>query len=157
MQRLGQIQSGFRQGKKKKRERELKELFPSKKGKKREHTPWTHKFVCLATHNQTSIPTTAIEKDVLISAGLGEKKIVFDNVECVAEEFRKILLDTFPKLKMVEDISFVNADPIVGRLKSCPQQLFLLQGHFSAVEETLVHTLGLYREILICHDVTTMT
>ena len=82
-----------------KRERELKELFPSKKGKKREHTPWTHKFVCLATHNQTSIPTTAIEKDVLISAGLGEKKIVFDNVECVAEEFRKILFDTFPKLK----------------------------------------------------------
>ena len=73
LQRPGQIRSGFRQSHGKiKREQGLKELFPTAK-KRKKYIPWTHRFVCLATHNQTSIPTTAVEKDVLISAGLGEK------------------------------------------------------------------------------------
>ena len=50
-------------------------------------SPWTHHFVCLGEVDKHTIPTTAREKDVLFSAGLGEKKVVFTNVDCNAEEF----------------------------------------------------------------------
>ena len=46
-----------------------------KKGKATaKRNTWTHCFVCLSRNDQTGIPTTATEKDYLISAGLGEKK-----------------------------------------------------------------------------------
>ena len=82
---------------------DISKLFPrgGKKfctqGKKRVST-WTHRFVCLCNHDQTGIPTTAWEKDTLLAAGLGEKKVVFEDVDCDAEVFRRVLLDTFPKL-----------------------------------------------------------
>ncbi len=35
---------------------------------------------------------------MLIEAGLGEKRITFQNVDCSTEEYRQQLLDEFPKL-----------------------------------------------------------
>ena len=59
-----------------KAEGEFKQLFPSSKKKgKRSTSTWSHKFVCLANHLQSSIPTTSREKDLLVSAGLGEKRV----------------------------------------------------------------------------------
>ena len=60
---------------------------------------WTHRFVCLAVCEQDIVPTTDREKDILLEAGLGEKKLVIDNVECSAEEFREALYQEFPKLR----------------------------------------------------------
>ena len=57
---------------------------------------WTQKFVCLSHCAQDIIPTTDAEKDTLLGAGLGEKKIVVQNVDCSGEEFRE---PAFPKLK----------------------------------------------------------
>ncbi len=62
-------------------------------------TSWTHRFVCLSRCNQETIPTTDREKDALLDAGLGEKKIVVLDVECAADEFRELLLQVFPKLQ----------------------------------------------------------
>ncbi len=77
-------------------------LFPQckKKGKHivKKRSSWTHRFVCLAYHGQTVIPTTAWQKDELISAGLGEKKVCFEDTDCDAETFKSTLFANFPKL-----------------------------------------------------------
>ena len=74
---------------------EMSSLFRRKKGKtvstKRSST-WTHRFVCLSRYDQSTIPTTAVEKDNLISAGLGEKKVIIEDADCNADKFREILL-----------------------------------------------------------------
>jgi hypothetical protein len=49
--------------------------------------------VCLAKCDANTIPTTTREKDALLSSGLGEKKIVFDNVDCNANEFKEVLFN----------------------------------------------------------------
>ena len=59
----------------------------------------TQKFVCLSHCAQDIIPTTDAEKDALLGAGLGEKKIVVENVDCSGEEFCELLHAAFPKLK----------------------------------------------------------
>ena len=60
---------------------------------------WTHKFFCLSRRDDTTIPTTDSEKNALLEAGLGERKIVFPDVDASAEEFRNILFEAFPKLQ----------------------------------------------------------
>ena len=66
---------------------------------------WKHKFVCLAYHDQTKIPTTDVEKDDLLCAGLGEKEIEFYNLEIGSDEFRELLYKHFRRLRMVEVFS----------------------------------------------------
>ncbi len=79
---------------------EMGRLFPQfKKGpKNKKRSTWTHKFVCLAKKDQHTIPTTAWEKDILITAGLGERKVTFDDVDCSADEFKQEIINAFPKL-----------------------------------------------------------
>ena len=60
---------------------------------------WTHQFVCLSERNQTTIPTTDREKDRLLEAGLGEKKVVISDVDVSVQGFREELYEAFPKLK----------------------------------------------------------
>ena len=67
------IREGKRQAK-----REVKKLFnhtPCAKRKRKDlgSVQWKHKFVCLAYRDQHRIPTTDVEKDDLLQAGLGEK------------------------------------------------------------------------------------
>ena len=66
---------------------------------KRAARTWMHKFVCLNRCAQDIIPTNDREKDALLEAGLGEKKIVIEDVDCSGEEFRELLHAAFPKLK----------------------------------------------------------
>ena len=84
-------------GEKRKLKSEIGKLFPQcKKAKK---FAWKHRFVCLAYCDQHKIPTTDVEKDDLLEAGLGEKVVEFPSLDATAEEFREVLYDVFPKLK----------------------------------------------------------
>ena len=104
MDNLAKVRSNFGQNNqtRSKRYSEVGKLFKSSKKLKmttRKITPWTHRFVCLSDCSQHYIPTTASQKDTLMSAGLGEKKIVFEDVDCSAEIFKDTLLQNYPKLK----------------------------------------------------------
>ena len=90
--RSGLTQSrGKGKGKNKFSEREeMVKWFPQFKVEDAEKKqPWTHHFVCLASCDQTTIPTMTWQKDQLLSAGLGEKKITFDDVSCNANYIQK--------------------------------------------------------------------
>ncbi len=84
--------------KKKRIRSEVASVFPSCK-KAKAKCAWKHRFICLARHDQTRIPTTDTEKDDLLEAGLGEKCIEFQSINIEGEEFREILYSTFPKLR----------------------------------------------------------
>lgn len=74
--------------------------------KKRKKTTYTHRFVCLNQCDQESIPTTDKEKDSLLEAGLGERKITIEDIDMNGEEFRGLLFQEFPKLKDGGGFSF---------------------------------------------------
>ena len=69
-----------------------------KKEGKRKRQTWKHKFFGLAYVGQTRVPTTEEEKDELFEAGLVEKEILFDELDLPAEEFKKVVLHSFPQL-----------------------------------------------------------
>ncbi len=75
---------------------ELANSFPCKKAKK---SAWKHRFVCLSRWDQQKIPTTDIEKDDLLEAGLGKKFIEFSSVDMNGEQFRDLLFSEYPKLR----------------------------------------------------------
>lgn len=54
----------------------------------------------LSCIGEARMPTTAIAKDTLLKAGLGEKIVEFLSLEMNAEEMRDILYEAFPKLKL---------------------------------------------------------
>ena len=60
---------------------------------------WTAKFFCLANKDATHVPTTVSAKEVLVEAGLGEKKVEVSDVECTPQEFHEVLLSAFPRLE----------------------------------------------------------
>lgn len=56
---------------------------PSKKKK----CAWKHKFMCLAYRGQSRVPASEIDRNELFEAGLGEKEIEFENLNCSPSEF----------------------------------------------------------------------
>ena len=74
------------------------------------HT-WKHKFSCLCDLEQCRIPTTECEKDTLLQAGLGEKEIVFTDLDLTADEFRDVLYEHFPKLEEGGGFQFFKCIP----------------------------------------------
>jgi len=73
--------------------------FPVTIGKKKLKVSYTHRFVCLSECNQAVIPKSDKEKNSLLEAGLGEKKITINDIDISSEEFHQLLLVEFPKLK----------------------------------------------------------
>ena len=67
---------------------------------------WKHRFVCLAYCDQYKIPTTDVEKDDLLQAGLGEKEIEFESLDLDADEFRKVLFNVYPQLETAGGFQF---------------------------------------------------
>ena len=59
---------------------------------------WTLKVVCLSDKNSKRVPCGGAEREALVQAGLGEKKIVVTNIDCSSQEFKDILTAGFPKL-----------------------------------------------------------
>lgn len=60
---------------------------------------WTHTFYCLSECQQTIIPCSNNEKDLLLEAGLGKKRVSIPDIDASGEEFRLLLFKAFPKLK----------------------------------------------------------
>ena len=86
-------------GERKKRlKSELANAFASK-SKRPKKCAWKHCFVCLAWCDQHKIPTTDVEKDDLLEAGLGEKVIEFPSLDASGDEFKEILYSEYPKLR----------------------------------------------------------
>lgn len=101
--RAGAKAEKSREGKRKAKE-EVNQLFnytsaSVSKRRKSEKIQWKHKFVCLAYRDQTRIPTTDVEKDDLLQAGLGEKEIAFYKMNADAEQFRNVLFKHFHQLR----------------------------------------------------------
>ena len=67
---------------------------------------WKHRFVCLAYCDQYKIPTTDVEKDDLLQAGLGEKEIEFISLDLDADKFRKVLYQAYPQLENAGGLRF---------------------------------------------------
>ena len=59
---------------------------------------WTMKVVCLASRDGTRVPCSIAEREALVQAGLGEKKLVIPDINCSGQEFRDLLISAFPKL-----------------------------------------------------------
>ena len=59
---------------------------------------WSTRFVCLADKDCSQIPSSVSVKEILVEAGLGEKKVTIPDVDCTRNEFHTLLLKTFPKL-----------------------------------------------------------
>ena len=78
---------------------------------------WKHKFVCLAYHDQSRIPTNDVDKDDLLRAGLGEKEIEFNNMELNADGFRELLYQFYPSLKNGGGFQFFKCAPNTRNLQ----------------------------------------
>ena len=60
---------------------------------------WTHKFFCLAKTEKSRVPSNTLQRNELVLAGLGERKVMVADVNCSPQEFRETLLTEFPKLR----------------------------------------------------------
>ena len=59
---------------------------------------WTVRGVCLSSKDARRVPCGVSEREALVQAGLGEKKVVIPNITCSAQEFQDVIISTFPKL-----------------------------------------------------------
>ena len=82
--------------------------------KSKNQNAWKHKFLCLAYCDQTRIPTTDVEKDDLLQAGLGEKEIIFKDIDIDAEEFRD---ENYPALQNGGGFQFYRCIPNTRNLE----------------------------------------
>ena len=55
-------------------------------------------MVCLSSPVDSRVPTSAGAKEVLVEAGLGEKKVVIPDMNCSNDEFMSVIERHFPKL-----------------------------------------------------------
>ena len=91
---------------KRKAKEEVSSLFKKKSNKGGGKCIWKHRFVCLAYCDQCKIPTTDVEKDDLLQAGLGEKEVEFASLDLDADEFRKVLYRSYPQLENAGGFQF---------------------------------------------------
>ena len=91
---------------------------------------WTHTFYCLSQAGQGFIPSTNEERDLLMEAGLGEKKITIPDLDVSGDNFRTILYDAYPKLKHAGGYTFAKCkanskyiEPLSGYCLTSPRIL----------------------------------
>ena len=60
---------------------------------------WTLRVVCLSNTDARRVPCGVIEREMLVQAGLGEKKVTISDIACSAEQFKNTLITAFPKLE----------------------------------------------------------
>ena len=103
---------------KKRTKDEVSSLFRPKKVLKLDKKPaWKHKFVCLAYKDQSRVPTSDIDKEELYLADLGEKEVEFRTLDASADEFKEILLNTFPRLREGSGYQLLKCMPNSRRLE----------------------------------------
>lgn len=67
--------------------------------KNKRNKGWSVKMVCLSSKDAKRIPATAAERELLVAAGLGEKRVYIPNISCSWNEFREEIVANFPILK----------------------------------------------------------
>ena len=72
---------------------------------------WTLKAFCLSSRNATKVPSTSREREILVAAGLGEKKVFIPDVCCSWDEFKSVLVANFPKLENAGGFEFLRCIP----------------------------------------------
>lgn len=93
---------------------------PSKVSKATKSTPWSHKFVCLASKAACRVPTSA-EKCLLSSFGLGEKVIEFPSLQTtMLDEFQDILKRQYPQLELCGGFDLLRCKPNTRDLEDIP-------------------------------------
>jgi hypothetical protein len=55
-------------------------------------------MVCLAQTSDCRVPSTVAARELLIEAGLGEKKVIIPDINMTAREFFGVIVEHFPKL-----------------------------------------------------------
>ena len=60
---------------------------------------WAAKLVCLSSKDADHVPCTVAKREYLVEAGLGEKKIVINDLSCSSQEFKMSIIKAFPKLE----------------------------------------------------------
>ncbi len=73
--------------------------YSQSKAKGNKGPSWTVKLVCLSSKDAYRVPCSVAEREALVQAGLGEKKVVIPDVNCSAEEFKAMITAAFPKLQ----------------------------------------------------------
>ena len=61
--------------------------------------PWKHKFVCLSDTEAERVPTSHAEKLILEEAGLWERVVSVQDLDCSTEACRSVILSAYPKLQ----------------------------------------------------------
>ena len=69
------------------------------------------------------MPTTEEEKDELFEAGLGEKEILFDELDLPAEEFKEVVLHSFPQLRQAGGYQLCKCIPNSRKLEPLSNQV----------------------------------
>jgi hypothetical protein len=88
---------------------------PSAKKKK---CAWKHNFMCLAYCGQSKLPSSEAERDELFEAGLGEKTIEFENMNCSANEYHDTIYSAFPQLRASGGYQFLKCVPNTRNLEA---------------------------------------
>ena len=78
---------------------------------------WTLKAVCLNDKEAKRVPCSGAEREALVQAGLGEKKICVTNVECSSEQFKSDIISSFPKLDGCGGFEFLRCIPNTKELE----------------------------------------
>ena len=71
---------------------------PYKDKKLGKNKSWSVKMVCLASKDAQRVPATAAERELLVAAGLGEKRVLVPNINCSWNDFKEVILTAFPSL-----------------------------------------------------------
>lgn len=121
-----------------KRSRDLESIY-----RKRCHAVgWTHTFYCLSQCQQSVIPCSNYERDALLEAGLGEKRVFIPDLDASAEEFRSVLYKAFPKLNDAGGYSF-------GKCRANSKHIELLSSHCLTSPKVLRSRVGNTRTYII--------
>ena len=93
------------------------------RAKKLKTFSWTHNFFCLSEVNDKKVPTSTIAKNMLILAGLGEKRVTISNTDCGAKEFYEDLFSEFPKLRQGGGVEFLKCTQSTRKLETIPFEI----------------------------------
>ena len=78
----------------------------------------------MAYRDQCRIPTTDFDKDELYEAGLGIKEVEFNSVDMSSEEFREVMLESYPKLKDAGGYLFFKCIPNSRKLEPLSRSVY---------------------------------
>ena len=103
---------------------------------------WTYSFYCLSECHQNVIPCTNCERDALLEAGLGEKRVFIPDIDASGEEFRSVLYEVFPKLKDAGGYGF-------GKCKANSKHIEMLSSYCLTSPKILRSRVGNARTYII--------